>query len=245
MLIFLASPNTNTVEVHKPPFVLSSFYSLMDKNGNDVTKILNNCKIFLLDSGAYTFMANTKKGNIDFYKYLDKYINFINKFDIKYFFELDIDSIVGYEEVLKMRKILEAKTQKKCIPVWHKGRGIEEYKKLCEEYDYIAIGGLVTKEITRKDYPKFTAMLEYAKRKGCKVHGLGFTSLSNLNNDTYPFYSVDSTSWTSGGRFGSMYLFKNGKLQNLKNNDIRRVNHKTLNEHNTEQWVKFSIYKSK
>ena len=53
-----------------------------------------NMKMFLLDSGAFTFM-NSQKGKIDFDEYLTRYINFINKYDIKYFFELDVDSIVG------------------------------------------------------------------------------------------------------------------------------------------------------
>lgn len=244
MKIFLASPFVSTIKNYKPPFVLCSFYDLKNKNKETINMFVNDNEMFLLDSGAYTFLANVKKDNIDFNKYLDEYINFINKWNIKYFFELDVDKIVGYEEVLKMRKRLEDKTNKKCIPVWHKSRGMEEYKKLCQEYDYISIGGIVIREITKKDYKNFGGMLEYAKKYNCKVHGLGFTNLSNLNNDTYKFYSVDSTSWVSGGRFGTMYLFKNGKLENIINKDVRKVNHKTLNSHNTEQWVKFSKYKA-
>ena len=157
-----------------------------------------NMKMFLLDSGAFTFM-NSQKGKVNFDEYLTRYINFINKYDIKYFFELDVDSIVGYEKVKQLRKRLENETGKKCIPVWHKSRGKEEYLKMCEEYDYVAIGGIVTKEITKDQYPFFTWFLNEAHKRGCKVHGLGFTSIADLPK--YHFDSVDSTSWKSGGAF--------------------------------------------
>ena len=74
----------------------------------------------------------------NFDEYLTRYINFINKYDIKYFFELDVDSIVGYEKVKQLRKRLENETGKKCIPVWHKSRGKEEYLKMCKKIDEIA-----------------------------------------------------------------------------------------------------------
>ena len=34
------------------------------------------------------------------HEYLQRYIDFINKYDVKYFFELDIDAVVGYVLVL-------------------------------------------------------------------------------------------------------------------------------------------------
>ena len=83
---------------------------------------------FLLDSGAFTFM-NQKSKKINFEQYIEQYIEFINKYDIKYFFELDVDVIFGHEKVKEIRKYIEQKTNKKTIPVWHKSRGIEEYIK--------------------------------------------------------------------------------------------------------------------
>ena len=58
-------------------------------------------------------------------------IEFINTYKIDKFFELDIDSVVGYEEVLKLRKKLEHLTEKQCIPVWHTSRGKEDFLKTC------------------------------------------------------------------------------------------------------------------
>lgn len=164
-------------------------------------------KMFLLDSGAFTFMSGT--GKADFDEYLTKYIDFINKCDIKYFFELDVDSVVGYEKVKEYRKRLEKETGKKCIPVWHKSRGKDEFLKMCDEYDYVAIGGIVTKEITKDQYPFFTWFINEAHKRKCKIHGLGFTDTGLLNK--YKFDSVDSSSWISGTRFGHIYTFDGKK----------------------------------
>ena len=244
MRVFLAgvSSRTSYDVINEIPFVLESFYGL---KGNKTLEFIarHDKENFLLDSGAFTFMSNTGKGNIDWKDYIDRYIDFINKYNIKYFFELDIDVIVGYENVKKIRKYIEAKTQKKCIPVWHKARGKEEFIKLCEEYDYVAIGGIVTKEITSKEYKYFTWFINEAHKRGTKIHGLGFTNLKDLKK--YPFDSVDSTSWASGSRFGAMYVFDGQEMTSRTFDNKRVKNGKKLNIHNTKEWIKFQRYAEK
>ena len=39
-------------------------------------------------------------------------------------------TIIDAFKVKEIRKKIEEKTGKKCIPVWHKSRGIEEFKNL-------------------------------------------------------------------------------------------------------------------
>lgn len=208
-------------------------------------KIIPLLDRFLLDSGAFTFMNSEKdKSKVNFDEYLTKYINFINNNNVKYFFELDIDSIVGYDEVLKLRERLERETRKKCIPVWHKSRGLDEWVKLTKEYDYIAIGGIVTKEIKRTEYKYFTKLLKIAKENNCKVHGLGFTNLKGL--EKYKFYSVDSTSWTTGNRFGSVYKFDGRTMVKYHKQEGQRLsNAREVAIHNFNEWVKFQKYAKK
>lgn len=240
MKIFLAgtSIGERVLKEHKIDYILESFYSIKEWQ----IPYIKECKMFLLDSGAFTFM-NSNKGKVDFDQYLKKYINFINKYDIEYFFELDIDSVVGYEKVKEMRAVLEKGTGKKCIPVWHKSRGLEEWHKLTKEYNYVAIGGIVTKEIKPKEYKYLSPMLSIAKENGCKVHGLGFTNLKALKR--YHFYSVDSTSWLSGGRFGTLYIFQDGTLKAIRYEDRRIRNYMESHHHNIEEWLKFQKYADK
>lgn len=174
-------------------------------------------------------------------EYIKKYADFINRNNIENFFELDIDSVVGYKKVLEYRKLLEELTNKKCIPVWHKSRGINEFYKMCDKYDYVAIGGIVSKEITKGQYKYFSKLISEAHKRSAKIHGLGFTSLTNL--EKYHFDSVDSTSWTLGNRIGAVYKF-NGKT--MKRFDPpkgkRLVNAKTISLFNYMEWVKFQKY---
>ena len=234
MRVFLAGQSSYTdLNWQDCKYNLESFYYFKPEQ----EKYLRHWKMFLLDSGAFTFM-NGKKSK-DFDGYLTKYIEFINKYDIKYFFELDIDSVVGYEKVKQLRKRLEIETGKKCIPVWHKSRGKDEFLKLCDEYDYIAIGGIVTKEIKHDEYKYLNWFIEEAHKRKCKVHGLGFTKTKYL--EKIKFDSVDSTTWNRG-RFGDLYVFDNGKMRTKKKAGYRLKDGRKANEFCLEQWIKYQHY---
>lgn len=220
---------------HNVKYWLESFYSIKEWQ----IPYIKDAELFLLDSGAFTFM-NSYKGKVNWQEYIDKYANFIIENDIKYFFELDIDSIVGYDKVKELTRYLEQKVGRKCIPVWHKSRGLDEWKRLTKEYDYVAIGGIVTREIKSNEYKFFKPLLKIAKENNCKVHGLGFTNLKSLPK--YHFYSVDSTSWLSGGRFGQLYVFSNGTLRQISYKDKRIKNYMESHHFNIEQWIKFQEY---
>ena len=239
MKIFLASTSDKSFisNITDSKYILESFYYFQEWQ----ILLIKKCKMFLLDSGAFTFM-NSQKGKVNFDEYLTRYINFINKYDIKYFFELDVDSIIGYEKVKQLRKRLENETGKKCIPVWHKSRGKEEYLKMCEEYDYVAIGGIVTKEISQRQYSFFPWFINEAHKRNCKVHGLGFTSTSYF--DKVRFDSVDSTTWTMSRRLGNLCYFDGKKMMRYspQENGKRPRNTESLAIHSFNEWLKFQRY---
>lgn len=214
---------------------LESFYVISKEERNHI----QHYRSFLLDSGAFTFLNNGSK-NTSWDKYVEDYANFINQYDVKHFLELDIDPIVGLKEVERFRNKLESLTNKKSIPVWHKSRGKEYWIKMVKEYDYVAIGGIVTKEIKPSEYRFFTWMLQEAKKHNCKVHGLGFTNLEGIKK--YPFYSVDSTSWLSGNRFGGVYFFDGSTMKKQNKKQGQRVKTNMTAIHNFNEWVKFSNF---
>lgn len=219
------------------PYILESFY-YCDK---DTERLLPYFGDFLLDSGAFTFMQGSHKETINWEDYVERYADFINRNHIEKFFELDIDSVIGYENVIRLREKLEKLTDRQCIPVWHKSRGIAEYKNLCREYPYIAIGGLVTKEISKEEYKTFPALISEAHKNQCKVHGLGFTTLSRL--PICHFDSVDSTAWTTGNRYGFIYHF-NGKTMVKKDvpKGKRLADARKVALINYTEWIKFQKY---
>lgn len=190
------------------PSILISFVYI---NGRKFEKICNHCNDILLDSGTFSFLRRGMKK--DPYKYIEKYAAFINKYDIKKFFELDIDSIVGYKEVLQLRRELETLTNKRCIPVWHRSRGKDNFLKMCDEYDYVSIGGFANHEISQSLYPCIQNMITEAHRRGAKIHGLGFTRLKTLHK--YKFDSVDSSTWCVNSRFGYINRFHDFELKKM------------------------------
>lgn len=162
----------------------------------------------LIDSGAHSFQ---KGANVPWEEYTHQYADWIQKHDsdqILGYFEMDVDKRLGYPRVLGMRKILENVTDK-IIPVWHKGRGIDEFKKMCHETrgDIVAVTGFRNEDIMDNQYPAF---LKYAWKCGKKLHCLGMTRTKVLKK--IPFDFVDSSSWKQAAVYGSVAYFKNNRV---------------------------------
>ena len=193
---------------------LMSFYYI--KKEEIFKEIIRKSELILIDSGAHSFQKGKK---VDWVEYTKKYAEWIKENDcdkILGYFEMDVDNIIGYENVLELRKILESVTDK-IIPVWHKNRGIEEFKKMCKDYQgkIIAITGFKNEDIQDHQYMMF---LKYAKKYNCKVHCLGMTRKKIL--DEVPFDFVDSSSWKQQaiyGRVGKNKVTKEYSKVNRKN----------------------------
>lgn len=221
--IFLSSAErekANITPYFKPHFILESFMWLRAKTKKtlDYIKWCLSADEFLLDSGAFTFINKAKKSSKftveSLKKYIDGYIDFINTHDIKQFFEMDIDCLIGYDNVKEIRNYIESRTNKRVIPVWHRTRGIEEFHNMCKEYKYVAIGGIAAKEFKRSEHYMLFELCDIAHSYGCKVHGLGYSPLISLNNRECPFDTIDSTSWI-GHRYGYYFVLNDGKLEKV------------------------------
>lgn len=221
-------------------YVLESFYSI-----NEWQKpLVNRFKGFLLDSGAFTFLnANKSKHSVDFERYADAYADFIKSYKIKRYFELDIDPIVGLKEVERLRNRIESKVGWQSIPVWHLKRGKEYFLQMVKDYKYVAIGGIVTKEIKTQLYEKlFPWFIQTAHKNGCMIHGLGYTDTNNLSK--YHFDSVDSSTWTVGRRFGEVSWFNKGVVLRRKSKNIgRKIKDTTaINWFSFQEWLKYQKF---
>ena len=176
---------------------LMSYYYLRNHFENALF-IRDNSEQVIIDSGAHTFQFGVK---VDFDKYTREYADFIKRFDsenVVGFFEMDIENIIGYDEVLRLRETLEQASDK-IIPVWHPGRGIPDYLEMCEKYSgkVVAIGGFRSTDI--KDN-QFLMFLKAARKHNCKVHCLGMTRTEVLNK--VPFDYTDSSTWITAANMG-------------------------------------------
>lgn len=247
MKIFLAATGSGmtrqlkkeTIKKCKPLYILETFFN-GEKACLEAMNIVGN-ENFLLDSGAFSYMNGAKVTLEEIEKYVERYISFIKKYKIKKYFQIDVDNIFGLEKVEKWTEKMEKEIGYQCIPVWHKSRGVEYWKKMCKEYKYIVIGGLVF-HVKKQEHENIRKLVEYAYNQGVKVHGLGFTRTKTLDN--YKFYSVDSATWNVAASRGQrIYYFKDGDVNSHRiNRNGKKVDLKRLVAHNMVEWVKFQYY---
>ena len=201
------------------------------------TEAIHRLKSFMLDSGAYTFAYGRAGRVVDFDEYLERYAAYIVANGVELFMELDVDPIVGYPEVLRMRRRLEDITGRRCIPVWHVERGWDDWLRTCEEYEYVAIGGIADKGRTRVE-PYLRALTGEAHKRGAKVHGLGYTSLRYMRDSGLD--SVDSSAWLAGNRCGFAFLWDGTTMRKVQRHDGTRANGPGLARHNFLEWFKMA-----
>lgn len=210
---------------------LLSYYYISNKI-DFANYVKQNSELILIDSGAHSFQKGKK---VDWVEYTKKYAEFIKAFDddkVLGYFEMDVDNVIGYEKVLELRKILEAVSDK-IIPVWHKNRGIDEFKKMCQQYagKIVAVTGFKNEDIQDHQYLMF---LKYAHKYGCKVHCLGMTRKKIL--DKVPFDYTDSSSWSQSGIYGKI----DGRGKVTK--DFSKFNRELIWAENYRQGVKMQKY---
>lgn len=203
--------------------------------------IRDNTDEILIDSGAHSFQKGKK---VNWLEYTRQYADFIKNFDrpnIVGYFEMDVDNVIGYEKVLELRKILHQVTDK-IIPVWHKSRGIENFKEMCKNYSgkVVAISGFKNEDIRDEQYIMF---VKYAKKYNCRIHCLGMTRKAIL--DKVPFDYVDSSSWVQQSVFGR--IGDKGKVtrefSRIKREVVFRENYMEgmkMQEYYHKKWQKIS-----
>lgn len=201
--------------IEKYHYNLMSYYYIR-KGAPAYKDIIKKSKEILIDSGAHSFQHGAR---VDWEEFTKDYADWIHKVDedkILGYFEMDIDP-AGYplSYVERLRGILQRKSDK-IIPVWHKGRGLDEFKRMCKEPGnknrIIAITGFKNEDIQDHQYKMF---YNYAKAQGCKVHALGMTRRKVL--DEVPFDYVDSSSWKQGLIYGRLDGHKLTKEYSKKN----------------------------
>lgn len=221
-------------------YVLESFYYISEK----MVDYYLSRELFILDSGAFTF-RESRKGTAasyqDYVGYTLRFADFIVKYNIEHFFEMDIDSIVGLARVEELRRLLESRADRKCIPVWHIERGKQYFIEMCREYPYVAIGGIAggTKQQYANYQRYFPWFIATAHQYGAKIHGLGFTP-GNL--ERYCFDSVDSSTWTSGSRYGQLHRFDGHGIKPIRFSGKRLVKSVEADNHNFLEWCAYQRY---
>jgi hypothetical protein len=159
----------------------------------------------MVDSGVFTLLEGMKHGTIgkvDFEEYAANYFAWLkaNAQHITTCVNLDLDSVVGCKKVDEWNERYFSEIERLGIEVayvWHKERGRADYLRFCRQYRYIAFSAMLDGGV---NLSLVNSWVRKAGDYGTKVHGLAMTRWDALKR--IPFYSVDSTTWLSGTRYG-------------------------------------------
>ena len=101
------------------------------------------------------------------------------------------------------------------LPVFHTGSDMAHLDALLDRYQYIALGGMVPyMRFPKRIMPWLIKCFKLAQGRAV-FHGFGATSWTVVKS--FPWYSVDSSSWGSGFRYGQVPVFNTarGKFETL------------------------------
>lgn len=109
----------------------------------------------------------------------------------------------------------------KPTPVYHVYESEKRLAMLCERYPLVAIGGFAgLKEMKNNAMMrKWLRIFRIGERYNAVFHGFGTTNHRELS--AFPFFSVDSTSWINGGKYGKVRFFdeKKGRFLDIRWSD--------------------------
>jgi hypothetical protein len=160
-----------------------------------------------LDSGAFSAFTQGEKINIKEYcAYIRKYKELITTYS-------NLDVIGSAQGTLDNQKMIEAEGLRP-LPVFHTGEDWKYLDEYIDRYSYVALGGMVPYLGPAKRRTLITWLLQCFKKahKKSVYHGFGCTAWEIIK--AFPWYSVDSSSWGTGFRYGKISLFdsKQGKF---------------------------------
>ena len=178
---------------------------------------MDNRLSLFIDSGAHSFWnayintaGNTKTSAVYdfsffdseiFKTYLDNYIKFLVEYKDQFDIYVNLDVIKNAEKTWEIQQYMESFGLSP-LPVYHIGEDVKWFKMYMDKYDYIAVGGLGSKSMSKATYVRyfgdevFSLVCDTPDRMPrVKIHGFALTAPDLMSR--YPWYSVDSVSGDS------------------------------------------------
>lgn len=179
------------------PAILLSFFYHQTTNMDEFRVPSTGALVDLMaDSGAFSAHSLGKEVRLeDYMAWADQW-----KGHFKHFIALDV--IGDHEGSLANLDIFRREMPKLSIlPVWHIDEPWEVLDHYLDTSEYVCIGGMASNRFGADNVMRACLKAhQRARAKGVKLHGLGQTRWDQLTS--LPWHSVDSSSWTSGARYG-------------------------------------------
>ena len=202
--------------------------------------ITQNSKHVIQDSGLFTLMFGSQKGQKD-ESLMNRWYNELVNFTLDYApnvtaVEVDCQKILGVKKAWEYRERMRNNLpNNRIINVFHIEDGWKGLDRLIEFSEYIAISVPELRVLGKKNYTYKVANYIKNKKPEIDIHLLGCTEKKILEQCRF-CTSADSTSYIAGKRFGfikgrHISRIKTDKVQNLvgidKWNTIREYNNET------------------
>ena len=177
-----------------------------------------------IDSGAYTYNQDPKYAEYtieQWEKQIEEYLAWAEKHKNQIFAiaDLDIQYLVGYEKVVEWRKkYFEPFMLRTGLPVcfiYHE-EGLDVWEYMCKRYPYVGISLNIDREV---DETELRNKFKIAEKHNALVQGMASTRTGMLTQ--YPFYTVDSTTWNVGLKYGEISVWTGNKMSRIKKADFK------------------------
>jgi hypothetical protein len=202
----------------RPHKMLISYHYARGKDlGEMVGKLFRTRPQIFGDSGAFSALSLGQPISVEEYA---EWLG-VNRKNLSVYANLDV--IKNAEATERNQRKLEALGYRP-LPVFHTGSDFRHLDRLIQEYPYICLGGCVGVPIGRL-MPWLVQCYKRARAagKGTVFHGFGLTQTEAIR--ALPWYSVDSSSWGIGYRYGRLDLFETstGKFRKAKMFEAKEV----------------------
>lgn len=181
----------------RPKFLISFHYYRTKNLDEWLGRLPGQTPMIFADSGA--FSAHVQGVDVD----VEDYAEWLHRWRHHFTTYVNLDVIGDEEATAENQRILEA-ADLAPIPVFHGGERPAVLEGLCERYPYVALGGMVASNDALL-WRWLVRCFKTAERYGTVFHGFGQTRRKIV--ESLPWYSVDSSSWGAGHRFGQVQLW--------------------------------------
>ena len=200
-------------------------YEYLKGKGHGQLKKYPDMHLFI-DSGAYTYQNDPKYEEYteeQWVKQIEEYLAWAKKHKDQIFAIADLDlqylPNVGYEKVYEWRKkYFEPFMLETGIPVcfiYHED-GLDQWEYMCKRYPYIGMSLAIDKVDGGSN--QLREMFKIAEKYNTLCQGMASTNTKLLTQ--YPFYTVDSTTWLVGLKYGEISVWNNNRMSRMKKTEF-------------------------
>lgn len=202
------------VSLPRPWRVLLSWYYYQKADLDEVFSkyLVRPYPELFLDSGAFSaFMQGVTISLSDYAAWIKKYQHLITLY-------ANLDVIKDAESTWRNQQRLEQEYGLSPLPVFHVSEPWDMLERYLATYPYIALGVAGTR--SHVYMPWLVKCFKMAEGRAV-YHGFGITTWEVLK--AFPWYSVDSSSWGQGFRFGNVPVFdeRQGKFIKVQLGDYQ------------------------